>query len=120
MQQVFKQFVYCCDGSDFNSPKGLLKQHLIEGSLISEEKLNAEIDSIKSCVQLGVQAPPGTKFYINGGNEPIIVGSSGILTIDVSNGGIITNVIFSEQSVNYIAENDSRFLIIDTIRNKGD
>jgi hypothetical protein len=28
--------------------------------------------------QLGIQAPPGTKFYINNGTNPVIIGYTGL------------------------------------------
>jgi hypothetical protein len=34
-------------------------------------------------VQLGIQSVPGTKFYLNGSNNPIIIGNTGIYELDL-------------------------------------
>lgn len=65
--------------------------------------------------QLGVQAPPGTDFYLNGSVRPIIVGVSGIYDLDIKNGARITSLKFSKQSLERISKNPRSYLIIDIL-----
>lgn len=65
--------------------------------------------------QLGVQAPPGTDFYLNGSVRPIIVGVSGIYDLDIKNGARITSLKFSKQSLERINKNPRSYLIIDIL-----
>lgn len=71
--------------------------------------------------QLGIQTLPGTRFYINNGIEPIIIGASGIYEIDLRNtSAIITAIHFSEESMERINNAKNGHLIIDIIGAGGD
>lgn len=63
--------------------------------------------------QLGIQAPPGTKFYLNGNTNPVIVGFTGLFDIDLTQGGSIISLSFDSDSIKEIQQNDSAFLIVD-------
>ena len=67
-------------------------------------------------VQLGIQSLPGTKFYLNGNStNPIIIGSTGIYEIDVSNDAAITAMSFDSSSIKTINDSGTGYLIIDII-----
>lgn len=45
---------------------------------------------------LGIQCEPGVVFYLNDGNNPIAMGSTGIYELDLEGIGRITNLRFDE------------------------
>ena len=45
--------------------------------------------------QIGIQAPPDTKFNINNSPYPIYMGNTGIYEIDLYNYGFIQSIVFS-------------------------
>lgn len=104
MTQLFKQFIYCNDESLKNFPLNLQASDLTSGIIFS---------SYTPISQLGVQAPPGTKFYLNGSENPVIVGFTGLFEIDLTAGGSINRIIFDQQSIDWIRQNDSAMIIID-------
>ena len=101
MTQQFKQLIYCNDNSSFNTTN---RTDLISGGAFT---------SYVHLSQLGVQAPPGTKFYLNGGIQPVIVGFTGLFELDLTLGGSITSIRFDPVSLANINANDSSILIID-------
>ena len=104
MKQYIKQFIYYNNSSAKNSPSNLTDAQLTSGTIFSD---------YLPISQLGVQAPPGTKFYLNGNENPIIVGYTGLFEIDLTSGGTITTIRFDEDSINRIKENDGNILIVD-------
>jgi hypothetical protein len=60
---------------------------------------------------LGIQALPGTKFYLNGGNHGIIIGDTGIYELELERLGCITGIRFDEKSLKLIQENKDVILI---------
>lgn len=70
--------------------------------------------------QLGIQALPGTKFYLNGNVKPIVIGVSGIYDLDIKNGARVTELSFSDQSLEDISNNTTNFLIVDIIYGEED
>ena len=105
MIKDFHQIVYCHANSNKNTP-GVTADNLISGAAFS---------NLGPLSQLGVRALPGTEFYINGGVTPIIVGFTGLFEIDLSDGGTITGLKFSEKSIQAIEANDSAYLIVDML-----
>lgn len=71
-------------------------------------------------VQLGIQTLPGVVFYLNGANDGIIVGSTGIYEIDVTDGAQITGLKFDEASLRMIDASGSGYLIVDILYEKED
>lgn len=53
--------------------------------------------------QLGVQAPPGTKFYLNNSLYNITVGATGIFELDLEGYGRITSIRFDRDSISNAA-----------------
>lgn len=66
-------------------------------------------------VQLGIQTMPGVVFRLNGANNPIIVGSTGIYELNVSDGASITGLQFDRQSLKMIDDSGIGYLIIDIL-----
>lgn len=53
-------------------------------------------------IQLGIQGPPNTKFYINGSENPIILGKTGIYELDLQGLGTISSINFDRESLEAI------------------
>ena len=87
-----------------NHPVNISTNNLVSGAIFND---------CMPIVQLGVQGPPGTRFYINGGDNPAIIGFSGLFDIDLSQQGSIQSLTFDAKSIDYIKNNDSAILIID-------
>lgn len=104
MQQSFKQIAYYKANSARNYPEELDRYSLINGSAFS---------GLYPIIQLGVRALPGTKFYLNNGETPVIVGYSGLFNIDLGENSFINALTFDEESLSSIESNDSAYLIID-------
>lgn len=68
--------------------------------------------------QLGVQTIPGTRFYLNDGVDPIIIGSTGIYELDMDNGVEISKMTVDIDSLKKISEMQNGYLIIDIIYEK--
>lgn len=87
-----KQFRYCGDGNSNNYPVGLTKETLTSRNNIFE--------GYTSISQLGIQARPGVKIYLNNSNNyPIVIGETGIFEINFpEKTGIITNIRFDANS----------------------
>ena len=67
-------------------------------------------------IQLGIQALPGTKFNLNANLEPIIIGTSGMYELDLSNSsGVLTSLTFEKESLDQIDKNPDGYLIIDIV-----
>lgn len=79
------QFRYWNDNNSFNSPSTLTGDDLASGSLFS---------TYGSISALGVQGPPGLKFYLNNGDYPIIIGNTGIYQLDMNGVNKITSISF--------------------------
>lgn len=112
MAQV-KQIRFYGYNSPLNYPSGITYNELVNGQafLNSEEKAQ----------KVGIQAPPGTKFLIGGGlhqGNYIVVGSTGIYEIDLTNMGItIDSIQLYGTSLDQINMNNSSSLIVDIITN---
>lgn len=60
---------------------------------------------------LGIQALPGTKFYLNNSPHSIIIGSTGIYELDMGNLGHIYSIKFDKETLNWYENNTARILI---------
>ena len=66
--------------------------------------------------QLGIQARPETKFYLNGSDSPIVIGKTGIFELDLDGRGIITSIRFDPKSLDdYNAPNNTDRLLVDVV-----
>jgi hypothetical protein len=71
-------------------------------------------------LQLGIQALPGTKFYLNDSAEPIIIGQTGIYELDLTNGIQITQLQIDARSITSIRDNQNAYLIVDILYDDGE
>lgn len=110
MNNEFHQIIYHSPNSTHNTP-GVTADGLISGAVFSD---------YGSISQLGVRALPGTKFYINGNTNPVLVGFIGLFEIDLTNGGSISELRFNEKSIRAIEANDSAYLIVDILTMGGE
>lgn len=71
-----------------------------------------------SIIALGIQTYPGIRFYLNGSEDSIVIGSSGIFEIELKDNCEITLLQFDQKSLDYIEDkSNSAYLIIDLISN---
>ena len=107
MSKKIMQFRYYSEGNSKNHPSNYIsKARLASGSIFS---------SYYPITQIGIQALPGTKFYLNNGISPIIIGSTGIYELDLEGLSEITQLSFDPLSIEAINKNNSAYLIIDII-----
>lgn len=71
-------------------------------------------------LQLGIQALPGTKFYLNNAVDPIIIGLTGIYELDLEGQTEITAIQMDAASMTNIKDNYNASLIIDVIYEDGE
>ena len=67
--------------------------------------------------QLGIQTLPGTKFYLNNGTTPIIIGSTGIYELNLEGLSEITKISFELSSLQNIINTPGAYLIVDIVGN---
>ena len=66
--------------------------------------------------QLGIQTLPGTRIFINSSLTPIIIGSTGIFELDVSNtSATISGLRVEQASMEQIRDLENGYLIIDLV-----
>lgn len=117
MAKRIKQFRYYAENDTNanpnytrNFPATISARNLISGSIFATST---------PIVQLGIQALPGTRFFLNGNNNPIIIGNTGIYELDLQGQGEITALSFESSSINAIKENPNAYLIVDVIYEEG-
>ena len=117
MAKRIKQIRYYNDTANNNYPINAQDgtkptyRNLISGSVFSK---------YVPIIQLGIQALPGTKFYLNDSNNPIIIGNTGIYELDLQGLTEINSLQFDANSINLIATNDNAYLIVDMIYEDGE
>lgn len=127
MANRIKQFRYYADGlnegvtpNEKNHPSQITKE---DGKLTAVNAVDYQSGVVfGNCfpiLQLGIQALPGTKFYLNKALEPIIIGSTGIYELDLNGQTEITSISFEESSMNLIKQNNNAYLIVDIIYDDG-
>lgn len=115
-----KQFRYFTNGSSNNSPQVVYsaagKSHPVTESDWAEGNI---FDEYFPIVQLGIQALPGTRFYLNNSlTEPIIIGYTGIYDLELDGNTQITALRFSTESMNTIKNNNNAGVIVDIVYNQ--
>lgn len=118
MAKKVMQFRYYNDSSLENQPNrtsgisgAITKAKLTSGSIFS---------AYLPITQLGIQTVPGTKFYLNNADNPIIIGATGIYELDLEGLSEITAISFDASSITSISSNDSAYLIVDIVYNQDD
>ena len=114
LDKTIKQFRYYNDNKSMNYPKDLTKSKIC-GIINIENPEGYSIFHNKAIYQLGIQALPGTKFFVNGSTNPAIVGANGFFEIGEHTDFLVNDLVFDEVSIDLIASNPSALLIIDTI-----
>lgn len=107
MAKQVKQFrYYNNNASNKNYPQGISHRNVVSGSVFQP---------YMPITQLGIQALPGTKFYLNNDKMPIIIGYTGIYELDLEGIAEITAIQFENTSVDAIDNNENAYLIVDII-----
>ena len=111
MAKHIMQFRYYNDDEQGNNnqPKNLKAKNLEKGE-------NNIFSKYTPITQLGIQALPGTRFFLNRNIEgPVIIGSTGIYELDLEGISKINSLDFDSTSLDLITKNPNAFLIIDVI-----
>lgn len=111
MAKQIKQFRYYEQGNVKNYPSNISLSNLASGSIFSK---------YMPVIQLGIQSLPGTKFYLNNSNDPIIIGNTGIYELDLNGLSEIIAIEFDRQSINAITLNKNAYLIVDILYEDGE
>ena len=99
---------------DSNQPSTLTANDLSSGDAF------ANYINGKGIIQLGIQALPGTKFNLNANLDPIIIGTSGMYELDLTNSSAtITTLTFDKHSLDQINKNPDGYLIVDIVYQEG-
>lgn len=106
MAKKIMQFRYYGENNDKNQPSNINKQTLASGSIFS---------NYLPIIQLGIQTVPGSKFYLNNGTTPIVIGSTGIYELDLDGVSSITQLAFDAASIAALDGNLNGSLIVDII-----
>lgn len=121
MANKIKQYRY------YNESPGALTQnypeHLSDGVTPVSYNHYVNGDVFGNCypiLQLGIQAIPGTKFYLNEASDPIIIGTTGIYELDLGGDTEISKLQFEGRSMLAISENNNAYLIVDIIYDNGE
>ena len=110
--KTIQQYRFYNDGNANNYPANdnITKAILSDGRLFKYDPDRGPI------VQLGIQTLPGTRFYLNGAAEPVIVGTTGIFEVSLLNQNFgISDLQFNHQSLEIIEQAETGYLIIDII-----
>lgn len=110
MVTKYKQIRYYTEEAEENYPPNLKLNDLTTGKVFSP---------YYPMTQLGIQAPPGTKFYINGSENPAIIGFTGIFELDLTSGGSIIDLYFDTKTLGFIRDNINSNLTIDLVYQEG-
>ena len=124
MAYKVKQFRYYNDNSSEVTESKRNQPTTLDGTttlITSEHYVNGDVFGKHFPVtQLGIQALPGTKFYLNEAVDPVIIGATGIYELDLTNGIQISKISFAHDSMENIKNNDNAFLIVDIIYDDGE
>lgn len=114
MARVVKQYRY------YNEKDTSRNQPPEAGKELYTNGLVFENPSCYPILQLGIQALPGTKFYLNSSIEPIIIGFTGIYELDLNNKAEIIKLTFNKTSMDLIDTNANGYLIVDVLYDDGE
>lgn len=107
MAKQIKQYRYYGEGHTNNQPPNKIAlRNLVSGSIFAQ---------YMPITQLGIQALPGLKFYLNNSTDPIVIGQTGIYELNLEGLAEINALSFDAQSIEAIIQNGNAYLIVDTI-----
>lgn len=113
MARVVKQYRFYNEYDETrNQPSYINMENLINGKVF-------ESPSCYPILQLGIQALPGTAFYLNSSIDPVIVGFTGIYELDLENQAEIVKLTFNKKSIETINTNANGYLIVDVLYDDG-
>lgn len=121
MANKIKQYRYYNDSPDTvtrNQPA-----YLSDGNTVVTYNHYVNGDVFGNCypiLQLGIQAIPGTKFYLNEASDPVIIGATGIYELDLGGDTEISKLQFEARSMRLIRDNQNAYLIVDIIYDNGE
>ncbi len=87
----------------------LAPANLVTGALFSDKM---------PIYQIGIQSLPGTKFYLNESQDPVMIGSTGIYELDLHEKSTISGLRFDPESVKTIEKalnTGTGYLIVDIV-----
>lgn len=99
------QFRYYGFQNTNNYPRTLSYSDLITGNIFR---------SLGLVLQIGIQAMPGTQFYLNKSNYPITIGSTGIYELNLEGISSLFSIKFTKDSLDNI-DSSGDGLIIDVL-----
>lgn len=117
MANAIKQFRYYGDGNDSegnekNWPTGLTAIMLKSGTIFED---------YFPILQLGIQALPGTMFYLNNSEDPVRIGRTGVYELDLTGNTEISSLSFDADSLKIINNGEGQaYLIIDIVYDNGE
>lgn len=110
MAKKVQQFrFYSTNDKTKNQPSTIAVANIVAGSVFAP---------YMPITQLGIQALPGTKFYLNNSTNPIIIGYTGIYELDLEGIAEIQSLQFEKKSVEAINNINNASLIVDIIYEK--
>lgn len=110
MAKQVQQFrFYSSSDKTKNQPSTISISNIVAGSVFAP---------YMPITQLGIQALPGTKFYLNNSTNPIIIGYTGIYELDLEGIAEIQSLQFEKKSVEAINNINNANLIVDIIYEK--
>ncbi len=104
MARLVKQFRFYGADNAKNYPEVCTYQALAAGNIFK---------NYSPVTQLGIQADPGFKFYLNNSDDPIQVGDTGIYELDLEGLGTISRIRVSKNTLDSITEGNP--IMIDII-----
>lgn len=114
MARAIKQFRYYAENDSRNQP--ISEDEAYNASFLTFCNGNVfKNANVYPILALGIQTLPGTKVYLNGSVDPIIVGSTGIYELDVVDKAEIINIFFDATSMLAIRDADEGYLIVDIL-----
>ena len=108
MARLVKQFRYYGPNHSKNYPEQVNYSSLAAGNIFA---------NYNPVTQLGIQAEPGVKFYVNYSTDPIMIGDTGIFELDLEGLGTITSIRFDRNDLE--AVKDTGPILIDIIYEGG-
>ena len=110
MAKKIKQLRIYNQKSSINYPSNISMANLASGAIFS---------SYVPIIQLGIQTLPGTRFYLNNANDPIIIGNTGIYELALEGLSEITALEFDRADLTSINNNTNGYLIVDIMYEDG-
>lgn len=109
MAKQIKQYRFFGPGDNKNYPATIKQEQLIVGDIFFNG------NDLHSITELGIQAYPGTKFFLNDSTDYVLIGSSGRYELHLTDGYEITSLRFDEESVKNMPWESSAYIIVDAV-----